>query len=376
MTLLQELALTLKRTPLYDRHVALGAKIVDFYGWALPVQYDGIKAEHLWTRDACGAFDVSHLGEIRVSGPGSFRFLQYCVTNDLSKCADGRMQYSLLCTEQGKTIDDILVYRNREDDFYLIVNASNIARDLAALRRYAPESVKVEDMSDHMACVAIQGPKSEEVMEHALLLKVADLDYYAFREETAFGGPVWISRSGYTGEDGFEIFAPNAAIGKIWDCILRAPGVKPAGLGARNTLRLEAGNPLYGHEIDDTTTPLEAGLGFAVAFDKPGGFVGRDMLLVEREEGMRRKLVGFRVNGRAVARAGYAVHRGGRKIGRVTSGSYAPSLDANIGLAYVDKGSDAPGTALEIEMYGRFEPAEVVRRPFIPLRHKRRKVGE
>lgn len=362
----------LKKTPLYSRHEALGAKLVDFHGWALPVYYSGIISEHQWTRENCGIFDVSHLGEIRVEGPGSFEFLQKRLTQDLSKCADGRMQYSLLCDEKGGTLDDILVYRVNSGCFYLIVNASSIEKDFHALSRYAPETVEIKDLSDNTACIAVQGPKAESVMETVLGFAVAALPYYAFVEARFQGEPVWISRSGYTGEDGFEIFCKPETAGPVWDRLAAAKsaGVMPAGLGARNTLRLEAGNALYGNELDESVSPLEAGMHWAVSFDK-GAFVGRDALLKQKEKGMTRKLVAFKMVDKAVARDGYAVYYGGSKAGRVTSGSYGPTAAANIGLAFVPKGAETPGTILEIEVHERRARAEVVRRPFVPLRHKR-----
>jgi aminomethyltransferase len=370
MTLLQETG-SPKKTPLYDRHVALQGRIVDFGGWALPVQYPtGIIAEHLWTRQSCGLFDVSHLGEIRVKGPGADRFLQYRLTNDLTRLSDGGMQYHLLCDEKGLTLDDVLVYREAADDFYVIVNASNIARDYEALCRYAPDAVKVEDKSDSTACVAVQGPESEGVLEAVFGWDLKSLSVYRFRQERALGKVVWVSRSGYTGEDGFEIFAPSEAIGEFWEALLESPKVKPAGLGARNTLRLEAGNPLYGHEINESTTPLEANLHWAVSFTKDA-FVGRDMLLKQKEAGVQRRLVGFKVLDKPVARDGYKVLRDGKTVGHVTSGSYAPTVGASIGMAYVRKGSEAPGTRLEIEIHGRPVPAEVVKTPFITLKRKK-----
>lgn len=362
----------LKKTPLYSRHEALGAKIVDFHGWALPVYYSGIITEHQWTRENCGIFDVSHLGEIRVQGPGSFEFLQKRLTQDLSKCQDGRMQYSLLCDEKGGTLDDILVYRVNSTCFYLIVNATGIEKDFHALSRYAPETVEIKDLSDNTACIAVQGPKSESVMEKVLGLSVATMPYYSFVESKFHGESIWISRSGYTGEDGFEIFSGPEAAGPIWDRLVaaKAEGVLPAGLGARNTLRLEAGNALYGNELDETVSPLEAGMHWAVSFDK-GPFVGRDALMKQKEKGVTRKLVAFKMIDKAVARDGYPVYVGGQKAGRVTSGSYGPTAGGNIGLALVPKGTEAPGTIFEIEVHERRARAEVVRRPFVPQRHKR-----
>ncbi len=365
---------TLKKTPLYDRHVALKAKIVDFNGWAMPVYYTSIIEEHKWTREVCSVFDVSHLGEIHVEGAKAFQFLQYRLTNDLTKLENGKILYSLLCDERGFALDDILIYQNKPDDFYLIVNAGGIDRDFEALKKYAPDDLILENQSDRMACIAIQGPKAEEILEKVFSFKLKDLGYYRFKEEKFQGQSVWLSRSGYTGEDGFEIFASNELIVPAWDRLMDQGaklGAKPAGLGARNTLRLEAGNILYGNDLDTATTPIEAGLGFAVALAKPGGFVGRDILLRQKEEGTRKKLVGFKMLEQGIARDHYSIFKNGKKMGVVTSGSFGPTAGANIGLGYVQRGEETVGNVIEIEIHGRLAKAEVVKLPFIPLKHKR-----
>lgn len=364
----------LKKTPLYDRHIALGAKMVNFGGWAMPVYYAGIIAEHNQTRQSCAFFDVSHLGEFHVKGPGSFRFLQYRITNDMNKLKDGKILYSLLCDEKGFTLDDILVYQNKPDDYYLIVNAAGIDRDFEAFQKYAPDAVLLENQSDQMACIAIQGPKSAEILEKLFGFQLKELGYYRFKEESLKGEPVWVSRSGYTGEDGFEIFSSNALAGAVWDRLVsegKREGALPAGLGARNTLRLEAGNVLYGNDLDTTTTPLEAGLGWAVALDKEGGFVGRDMLLVQKEKGLKRRLVGFKMLDKPIAREHYPILKDGKKIGVVTSGSYGPTAGCNIGMGYVAKGAEAPGTPIEIEIHGKLVKAEVAALPFVTKKHKK-----
>ncbi|MBI4352661.1 MAG: glycine cleavage system aminomethyltransferase GcvT [Candidatus Omnitrophica bacterium] len=372
MTSIQEIH-SIKKTPLYDRHLSLHGKMADFAGWLLPVYYTSILEEHRWVRRSCGVFDVSHLGEIRVSGAGAFRFLQYRLTNDLDKLEDGRILYSPLCDEMGFVLDEFLVYQAGKDDYYLVVNAANVERDCEALRRYAPDAVTLQDESGRTACVAVQGPLSEGLLERLFGFRLKDLGYYRFKEERYRGEPLWISRTGYTGEDGFEIFSPHSLAGPVWDRLMEAKGeegVRPVGLGARNTLRLEAGNVLYGEDLDETVTPLEAGLGWAVSFSKEGGFVGRDMLILQKERGTSRRLVGFRVLEKPVAREHYAIHKEGRKIGKVTSGSYGPTVGANIGLGYVEKGFEAPGTPIEIEIHGRFVKAEVVKTPFVPLKHR------
>lgn len=372
MTLLQETD-SLKKTPLYDRHLALHGKIVNFSGWALPVYYSSIIEEHLWVRRSAGLFDVSHLGEIRVKGKGAFAFLQKRLTNDLSKLSPGGILYNLLCDENGRTLDDVLVYQGATDDFYVIVNAANISKDFEALAEAKPGDVQMTDQSDETACLAVQGPESERVLKEALGFDLRTLGYYRFKEESFRGEPVWVSRSGYTGEDGFEIFSRAETAPAVWDELIAkgSPlGLKPAGLGARNTLRLEAGNALYGNDIDETTTPLEAGLGWAVSFTK-GEFTGRAALLRQKESGVDRRLVGFKVLDRAVAREHYPIYKEGEPIGVVTSGSFAPSVGGNIGLAYVQKGREAVGTRFEIEIHGRRVSAEVVKLPFVPSKHKK-----
>ena len=365
---------TFKKTPLHDRHVALGGKMVNFAGWDMPVYYSGIIAEHEWTRKSCSFFDVSHLGEIHVEGPGAFQFLQSRLTNDMNKLKPYRMLYSLLCDEKAGVLDDILVYRGEAEDYYLIVNAASIEKDMQAILKYAPESLSVKNRSEETSCVAVQGPRAEAVLEKIFGFKLKDLSYYSFMQENFSGGPVWISRSGYTGEDGFEIFSMNALAPKIWDKLAvegKSEGAVPAGLGARNTLRLEAGNALYGNDMDETTTPLEAGLGWAVSFQKEGGFVGRDRMLAQKENGLNRKLVGFKMLDKPVARENYPIFKDGKKIGKVTSGSFAPTAGCNIGLGYVGKGFEIPGTQIDIEIHGRPVKAEVVSRPFIELKHKK-----
>jgi aminomethyltransferase len=364
---------SLKRTPLYDRHLALGGKMVNFGGWSMPVYYTSILSEHLWTRQSCSIFDVSHLGEIRVTGSGAFEFLQYRLTNDLNKLKNGKILYNLLCDEKGGVLDDILVYQNSPTDYYLIVNAAGIDRDFAALSKYASDTVRLENQSDQTACVAIQGPKSQALLERLFGFDLKDLGYYCFKEEKFLNEPVWVSRSGYTGEDGFEIFASNALILPVWDKLVDAgkkEGALAAGLGARNTLRLEAGNLLYGNDMDETTTPLEAGLGWVVSFGK-GPFVGSESLLSQKEKGISRRLVGFKMLDKPIAREHYSIFKDGRKIGVVTSGSFGPSVGFNIGLGYVEKGADAPQTEIEVEIHGKRIKAQVVKLPFAPSKHKK-----
>lgn len=373
MTLLQEPKI-LKRTPLYDRHVSLAGKMVDFSGWSLPVYYTSILAEHQWTRSSCSFFDVSHLGEIAVSGPDALEHLQKKLTCDIRKAKKGEgIVYGVLCNERGGSLDDILVYAGEAGDYHLVVNASNIEKDFQALKKAASARVNVENNSDNMACVAVQGPKSETILEKLFGFKLKDMRYYSFRPETLRGQRVWLSRTGYTGEDGFEIFSANDLAGHVWDRLAeggKALGALPAGLGARNTLRLEAGNVLYGHELDEETTPLEAGIRFAVSFTK-GDFTGRSRLLEQKEKGVPKHLVGFKMKDRSIPRDGYAVLAGGKTAGRVTSGSFAPTVGLGIGMAFVAPGLEAVGTGLGIEIHGRVAEAEVVPRPFVAPKHRK-----
>ena len=365
---------SLKKTPLYDEHLSLGGKMAGFGGWLLPIYYTGIIAEHNATRQSCGIFDVSHLGEIRVQGKGAFDFLQRRLTQDLRKVKPGHILYDLLLDEKGGIIDDILVCCENSDDFYLIVNAANIDADLEALSNSVPSSVTLKNQSDNAACIAVQGPKSEAILEALFGFSLKNLAYYAFREEVFLGEPVWVTRSGYTGEDGFEIFSSPELSVKIWRKFLsegKSLGVTPAGLGARNTLRLEAGNLLCGGDMDRTTTPLEAGLGFAVSFDKEGGFFGDAVLREQKKNGVTRRMAAFKMLERSVAREHYKIFNSGKEIGMVTSGSFAPTAGGNIGLGYVATGFEAPGTQIQIEIHGQLAKAQIVKRPFVPLKHKK-----
>ena len=363
-----------KKTPLYDRHVSLGGKIVDFSGWGLPVYYTSILAEHQWTRASCSFFDVSHLGEVMVSGAGAFDFLQKRLTCDVSKGKPGEgMVYGILCDENGGALDDVLVYVAKDEEYHIVVNAANIQKDVDAFKKYAPPSVAVENFSDDMACIAVQGPKSEAILEKLFCLKLKDMRYYSFRADRINNQQIWLSRSGYTGEDGFEIFCMNDLAGFVWDKLAgegKALGALPAGLGARNTLRLEAGNPLYGHELDEATTPFDAGLRFAVSLTK-GDFVGRARLAQQKEKGISKHLVGFKMLDRSIPRDGYVVLKDGKKVGQVTSGSFAPTVGCGIGMAFVGTGSEVLGTKLGIEIHGRVAEAEVVKRPFVALKHRK-----
>lgn len=352
----------LKRTPLYSCHQEAGAKLVDFAGWEMPVQYTGVIEEHRAVRNAAGLFDVSHMGEIRVRGAGAEAFLQRLTPNDVAKLGVGRAQYSGLLTEQGTYVDDVLVYHLAPEDYLVVVNASNAGRDYEWIASRAEAGAEVVDESDRWALLALQGPRALEILAPLAGPGVADLKYYGFCHGEVAGVPAIISRTGYTGEDGFELYlAPEDAPG-VWRRLLAA-GAAPAGLGARDTLRLEAAMALYGHEIDETTTPFEAGLGWVVKLGK-GDFLGRDALAAQREGEVPRTLVGFEVEGRGIARQGHAVVSDGEHVGAVTSGTWSPTFEKALGLAYVPPELAAPGTRLGIDVRGKTLLAVVAEIPF------------
>ena len=358
----------LKRTPLWDRHRALGGKLVPFGGWDMPVEYTGLAEEHRAVRTRAGLFDVSHMGEIRVRGPKAFETVQRLTCNDVAALDDGKVQYSAFLTEKGTFVDDLLTYRIAADDYLLVVNASNTPKDVAWAKQLESEGASVEDQSPFWAQLALQGPFAERVLQPLTDVPLADVSYYRFASGRVLGVTAFVSRTGYTGEDGFEIYLhPNHA-GEVWDAILeagRADGVLPAGLGARDTLRLEAALALYGNDIDDTTTAWEANLGWIVKMKK-GDFIGREALAKQKEAGVTRRLAGFEVTGRGIARHGYAVSvdPASGPAGVVTSGTQTPTVGKAIGLAYVPAGRVTPGTPLAIDVRGRSVAAHVVPTPF------------
>jgi aminomethyltransferase len=347
--------------------------MVPFAGWEMPVQYAGVIEEHRAVRTAAGLFDVSHMGEVRVKGSGAEAFLQGLTPNDVSKLPPGRAHYSGLLTEDGTYIDDLLIYRLAADDFLVVVNASNAPRDFEwiASRAAGAAGVTVADESDRYALLALQGPKAVEILEPLATAGATALRYYGFQQGEVAGRPALISRTGYTGEDGFELYVAPEHAAEIWRRLLEAGagrGLAPAGLGARDTLRLEAAMALYGHEIDETTTPFEAGLGWVVKLDK-GDFLGRAALAAQQERGLARKLVGFEVQGRGIARQGHTVVSDGQTVGTVTSGTWSPTFEKALGMAYVPVELAAPGTALALDVRGKSVPAVVVEVPF----YRRRK---
>ncbi len=365
----------LKRTPLYQAHVKAGARMVPFGGWEMPVQYTGIVEEHRTVRSAVGLFDVSHMGEFEVEGPKALAALQHLTTNDVAALEPGHVQYSVLCYPNGTIVDDLTVYRLAGDRFMLTVNASNIDKDWTHVNQSTEYGggARWKNASADTGLIAVQGPKAEALVGRLADQDVAKLGYYRFARGAVAGVPTLISRTGYTGEDGFELYVAAAQTERLWTALLdagRGDGVAPIGLGARDTLRLEMKYALYGNDIDETTNALEAGLGWVVKPTK-GEFIGRDALEKVRAEGLTRKLVGIEMVDRAVARHGYPVLKDGRRVGVVTSGSYAPSVDKYIAMAYVETALAGVGTELAVEIRGQAKAARVVKTPFHPSRVKK-----
>ena len=356
----------LKRTPLFERHQQVEGRLVDFAGWELPVQYSGLMEEHRAVRTAAGLFDVSHMGEFKVSGAGAETFLQQLTPNDVAKLTPGRIHYSGLLTEAGTYVDDLLVYRVGDEEFLLVVNAANAPKDFAWLESRLTENVEIQDVSGDYGLLALQGPRAAEILAELTEIDLSQIRYYRFETAEVDGHSAIVSRTGYTGEDGFELYLSPTSAPSVWDRLLEvgAPkGLVPAGLGARDTLRLEAAMALYGHEIDDTTTPLEAGLSWVVKLAK-GEFVGRDVLVDQKEKGLDQQLVGFEMTGRGIARQGYEVLSGGEVVGRVTSGSFSPTLEKAIGMAYVPPGLAEPGTEIQIQVRKNAVEGVIVPLPF------------
>jgi aminomethyltransferase len=357
----------LKRTPLHDEHVALGGKLVPFAGYEMPVQYPaGITAEHRAVREAAGLFDVSHMGELVVRGPQALELVQHVSINDAARIDVGQAQYSAMCLESGGVIDDLLIYRY-PDRYMLVVNAANVDKDRGWIETQSRAfDVVVEDVSEDTALVALQGPAAREILRPLANIDVDAITYYRFGEGEVDGVPATISGTGYTGEDGFELYVAAEDASRLWRALLRAgapAGLVPTGLGARDSLRLEMGYALYGNDLDERHTPLESGLGWVTKLDK-GPFVGRAALLAQKEAGVPRKLVGLTVSGRGVPRPGYGILSGGASVGSVTSGTVSPSLGVGVALGYVPAGEAAPGTRLGIDARGRALEAVVVRPPF------------
>jgi aminomethyltransferase len=357
-----------KRTPLHAAHLARSGRLVPFAGWEMPVEYQGIVQEHLAVRERAGLFDVSHMGEVELAGRDALAAVQHLTSNDAAKLKIGQIQYSGLMTPTGAFVDDLLVYRFADDHFLMVVNAANAAKDVAWIKSQlgAFEDVSFVDSSARYALIALQGPVARDVLQTLTGVDLAAIKYYWFAHGEVAGVRCTVSRTGYTGEDGFEVFVAPASAIRVWDAILEAgrdAGVVPAGLGARDTLRLEAAMRLYGNDIDDTTSVLEADLGWIVGWNKPG-FLGADVLRRQKAEGVTRRLVGFEMVDRGIARHGYAVLVDGAPAGTVTSGTQTPFLKKAIGMAYVPAEATEPGQAIEIDVRGRRLQARVVPLPF------------
>jgi aminomethyltransferase len=376
---------TLKRTPLFAAHQKLGARLVEFGGWEMPVQYSSIIDEHLAVRKAGGIFDISHMGEVRFTGPGAAAFLNFLLTNDINKLAVGQGQYTLMCNERGGVVDDLYAYRLGTEEFLLVINASRIDPDVTWMQQQLSKwpgraDLRLKNESDQLSAVAIQGPRTPDVVDASVpgaatggasVNRPSELKKNSVAIFDWKGKPIYVGRTGYTGEDGFEIIAPNELIEDVWMTVLakgHAHCIQPAGLGARDTLRTEVCYPLYGHELDESTTPLEAGIGFFVSFEK-GDFIGRSVLADQKKNGVQKKSVAFKMSDKsAPPRPHYpiwSVGPGSEKIGEVVSGTLSPSLNIGIGLGYVPTRFAAVGTPLEIEVRGRRFAASVVQKPIL-----------
>ena len=356
----------LKRTSLYDVHVAAGARMVEFGGWDMPVQYSGIVDEHRAVRSAAGLFDVSHMGEFEVAGPGALESVQRLITNDAAKLAVGQVLYSPMCTPSGGIIDDVTVFRLGEARFLFIVNASTTAKDLAWIEEHVRDAETV-DRSSEFALLALQGPRAQRILQRLTQMDLSDLRHFHTVPDVGVADVrCLVSRTGYTGEDGFEIAPPWDEAPQVWEALMEAgrrEGLVPVGLGARDTLRLEAGYMLYGNDIDETTSPLEAPLGWTVKLEK-GPFIGREILLAQKERGVSRKLVGFEMTERAIPRHGYPLRVGDEEIGRVTSGTFGPWVNKSIGMGYVPKALTTSGTPVDVDIRGKAARATIVKLPF------------
>ena len=370
----------MKRTPLYAAHQKSGGKLIEFGGWEMPVQYTSITDEHLAVRNAAGIFDISHMGEVTVSGAAAADFLNHVFTNDVRKLSPGQGQYTLMCNERGGVIDDLYVYCLSKDVYFLVVNASRVQADVAWLQKQAAvfprrTELSMNDASHNYAAVAVQGPRVKDFIDACIsggsncamrVSRVTDLKKNEIAGFLFHGHDVMVSRTGYTGEDGFEIVGNDLCIAEIWDAVMEAGkrfGIKPCGLGARDTLRTEVCYPLYGHELDENTTPIEAGVGFFVALDK-GEFIGRSVLAEQKAKGVSKKCIAFKMTDKcAPPRPHYPILVNGTRVGEVVSGTQSPSLNVGIGMGYVPPEFAKPGTVIEIEIRGNRPKAMVVKKP-------------
>ena len=371
----QTITTNLKATPLLGLHKELGAKLVPFVGWNMPIQFAGVLSEHICVRERVGLFDVSHMGEIEVKGKDAKKFLQFLLSNNVEKMFDGSILYSLMCYETGGVVDDLLAYRFSENHYFLCVNASNSDKDYDWIARHASSfNVNIKNTSSETSQLALQGPDAKNVLQSLCDISLDDLSYYNFRKGMVNNVESLISRTGYTGEDGFELYLSPEKVSEVFRSLMeqgRSYGIQPIGLGARDTLRIEMGYPLYGNEIDNNPTPLDAGLGWVIKFDK-GEFLGRGSLLKQKEQGSpRRKLVGLKLLTRGVPRAHYQVFKNGESVGEVTSGTFSPTLNTGVGLCYVSSEYSDIGNHLDVKIRDQLVATEVIQLPFVPSHVKK-----
>lgn len=359
-----------KKTPLYEEHVKLGGKIVDYAGWYLPVQYEGLVAEHEAVRNATGLFDVSHMGEIEIKGKDATAFLDYLMTNDVSKMKDKQIIYTFMCYEHGGVVDDLLIYKYNNEHYLLVVNAANVDKDHKwILDNKKDYDVIIDNTSDEVGEVALQGPLAQKILQKLTKTDLDTVKFFYLEEDVDINGvKCMISRTGYTGEDGFEIYTTNEGIVKVWNDILEAgkeEGIKPTGLGCRDTLRFEASLPLYGHEISEDITPLEGGFKFFVKLKKESDFIGKEALNKQWDEGLKRELAGFEMIDRGIPREGYEIYKDGEKIGHVTTGYMSPTLKKNIGNALISPEFKDLGTEIDVMIRNKPAKAKIIDKKFL-----------
>lgn len=362
----------MKKTCLHPNHTAQGALMSPFGGFDMPISYEGIEAERRAVRSAVGVFDVSHMGEVLITGPQATMFVNYIFTGDVAPLPAGKVVYGMMLNDNGGTVDDLLVYKRDDSEYFLVINASNIDKDVAWIKSHAARyDVTVDDQCDFWSELAIQGPLAEQTLKDVLGLDGSDLGFYTFKDlRSADGHPMVLSRTGYTGEDGFELYAPAPVIVSAWEKLMEA-GVAPCGLGCRDTLRFEAGLPLYGDELTEEISPLEAGLGMFAKVDKEG-FIGREALVAQKADGVKRKVVGLEVEGRAIPRHGYDVlDMDGNKVGEITTGYHSITLDRNIAMALVDARFAALDTPLQVQVRRKVFPAKVIKKRFYTPNYKK-----
>ena len=359
-----------KRTCLYDKHVALGALVSPFGGFDMPIQYTNIVDEHNAVRQACGVFDVSHMGEVLVTGADSEKFVNYIFTNDITNAPDGKIYYGMMCHPTGGVVDDLLVYKMADKRYFLVINASNIDKDVAWITEHARNfDVVVENQSEKYGEVAVQGPATEGIVERILGIPCSELAFYTCKEIECDGETIIISRTGYTGEDGFEIYGSHEYINKVWDKLIASGEVKPCGLGCRDTLRFEVGLPLYGDELTDEITPLEAGLGIFVKLDKD--FIGKEALAAQKAEGLKRKIVGVELRDKAIPRHGYEVEADGKVIGVVTTGYNSISTGKSVCMAMLDIEYAKMDTEVAVRIRKKVFPGFVTKKRFYDKNYKK-----